>query len=448
MKYDFIVIGAGLSGSYFTDLCSKYSSVLLIDKGDLERKYPHGVVFEKHNNYFFDSEHPLPLENKQIFPKVQYQVNYSGKEHEGIVDGREFGGPVGSFCNLHKLNEFFNIRAEKNGATLLFNTIANEIHINNEDATVICNNNQQYKADVVVIANGSGLTQKNSFDNVFQLQKSLGFEQPDLFYGVFTRFYTDTESLVQNLPTDYRYHYNRKISPCGPLFTTRWETAPEPYFDIGILHNNINEACERLIAVIKRYKNVQNYFQNAKPANFPDCEQIENISLIKRLVSKHNIKKKVKNRALLIGESAGLVTDFFYEGTTGCVCSAKIASDVLKILMDINNPEKYSDKPEFLGRYDIDLNRKFVNTYLKGQHGGETLWIDSGDAGEFIFNTYAKLLSERKDLRKYVYDALVLDDLEKYNFQNDIISGEEMFKALPISLKVLYSPYFLKAKFS
>lgn len=448
MKYDFIVIGAGLSGSYFTDLSSKYSSVLLIDKGNLERKYPHGVVFEKHNNYFFDINNPLPLENKEIFPKVQYQVTYSGKEHEGTVDGKEFGGPVGYFCNLHKLNEFLNIRAEKNGAKLLFNTLATGIHINNEGVIVDCDNNQQYKADVVVFATGSGIFQNDPKENLFQLQTSIGFEKPDLYYGVFTRFYAEAEYLIQNIPTDYRYHYNRKISPCGPLFTTRWESGNEPYFDIGILHNDINEASQRLIAVIKRYKNVEKYFQNAKPTRFPDCEQVENISIIKKVISKHNVKKKVKNRAILIGESAGLVTSFFYEGTTGCVCSAKIASDILHNLIEKNNPEKYSDRPEFLGQYDIELNKKFVNTYYKGQHGGETLWIDSGDAGEIIFNTYAKLLSQRKDLRKYVYDALVLDNLEKYNFQNDITSGEEMFKALPLSLKVLYSPYFLKAKFS
>ncbi|MHA1340780.1 MAG: NAD(P)/FAD-dependent oxidoreductase [Promethearchaeota archaeon] len=464
MKFDVAVLGAGFAGSCICDfLADKFSVVLIDAHKEITRQIPHGVIFAKHNYSAFSKENSLLLDNKEIFPKKHYEVTYSGKEYEGVVDGREFNDNVGMMCNLHKLNEFLNKRAEKKGAELYFSTKIDEVKINTNGIELIYNFNsgqKSIKADLLIIATGSGLYKKEFFSNkysyqdikakTFQIQRSIGFKAPDLYFGVFTRFTGDNTTIQQNIPHDYIYHLNRKISPSGPLFSTRWVE----HFDIGILHNDINKAIDRLIAVIKRYKKIENYFKNVKPYRFERGElapNAENIYIIKKLVSKHWIPQRAKNRTIVIGEAAGLVTGFFFEGTTGCAHSARIAADVISEYFekfDENINKTDTNFANLLQRYDAILEKRLINTYMKSQAGGEVLWLEPGDLGEKIFNIYAKLLHDRSDLRKMVYEALILDDLEKYNFANDRKTGEEIYKALPLSLKIISTPIFLKAAFN
>ncbi|MHA1819327.1 MAG: hypothetical protein ACTSVC_02560, partial [Promethearchaeota archaeon] len=133
------------------------------------------------------------------------------------------------------------------------------------------------------------------------------------------------------------------------------------------------------------------------------------------------------------------------------LASARFASDVLKDLKsqaDLSKDKSilsYKNSINALKKYDQVLRRKLINTYLKSQHGSEILFLNSGDAGEIIFDTYAKLLSKEANLRKYVYDSLILDDLEKYNFSNDKKTGEAIYKSLSFSQKMLYLSHFLRA---
>ena len=165
MKYDFIVVGNGLSGSYFCDLASNYASVLLIEKSDIERKFPNENLFEKHSYYYSDSENPFPLDNKQIFPQDHLQMRYSGKNSEGTIESKEFGESLGSFCDINQFIKFMNKRAEKKGASLHFNTEIKKIAINNDSVEIISKDDEKFKGDVIVIATGSGDSSKIDKNN-------------------------------------------------------------------------------------------------------------------------------------------------------------------------------------------------------------------------------------------------------------------------------------------
>jgi flavin-dependent dehydrogenase len=351
------------------------------------------------------------------------------------------------------LNIFLNKRAESHGVTLAFNTTVENVSIDNDEGVVVrCSNGKKYRSDVVLVATGSGdlsqinTDEKNTHKKTFWIQSSIGFQHPDLFFGATARYEGDPDRIQQNIPHQYYYHYNRKVNPFGPLYTIRWDN----HFDIGILHQSYEIAVNKLVAVIQKYKRIQPYFNNVKPMDFPWASKVDGIPIMKVGISKHPVKKKSKNRALLLGEAAGLVSELFYEGVCGGIVSAKIASDILKPLKENSNAqlgesEKYSDKIEHLGKYDTILDNTLVNTYLKSSHGSETLFLNSGDPGEVIFDCYCDLLSKNKQLRKCVYDAMVLSDLSQYNFDNDRITGEEILKALPLAQKVLFTPIFLKA---
>ena len=437
MKYDFIVIGAGLAGSYFTYLASKFSSVLLVDKVSLQRETPIYNIFEQHNNQFFE-DGDFPLDNEDIFTLDHNEIVYSGKQHQGIVDGREFGTRVGKFCNISLLSQFYAEKAEKNGAELLFNTEVKNVVYSYEGMKVDLDGKEHW-CDVVLLATGS---------QDFKLQQHLGFHIPSQYWGVFTRYTGDSDTIRQNIPNEYIFHYNRKISPDGPLYTTRGKE----HFELGMLHKDKDEAVKKLLAVIARYDFIENYFTDVEPMPLPGAIKFDNgINIFTRRVSKGPLKQMARDRVLLLGECAGLVTPFFYEGTTGCLCSAKIAADLLKTLNDqeiASSTQWFNATNDGIGQYTHLMKNNFINTYLKSQKGSEDLFINSGSAGEDIFNVYADLLSKRSDLRNYVYQALVLDDLSKYKLANDRKSGEAMYAALPMSKKLLYSPHFLRASFN
>jgi hypothetical protein len=55
------------------------------------------------------------------------------------------------------------------------------------------------------------------------------------------------------------------------------------------------------------------------------------------------------------------------------------------------------------------------------------------------------MLLKNKTVRQFVYDVLLIQDLTKYNTDNDRWVGEKLFGNLPIISKATLWPRFLKA---
>ena len=456
MKYDFIVVGAGIAGSYFADIASKYASILVLDKLPFDRINLSSGVFPNHNFIYFDKDNPAPIDNKKIFIEDQYTMVYSCKEHEGVVDGREFGGPIGKLIDLTQFVYFLNKRAEKNGVEIKFNTEVTGITISNDGCTVNCKNNEVYACDVVLLGTGAGNTSavnqkdKNTHKKAFTLQTSLGFAHPDIYFSAITRYIGDHDTIAENMENQYIFHYNRKISKYGPgPYAVRFGN----HFDLGVIAEESHEfAIKKMVSIVKKYPRLQPYFNKVKPIEGPNINTVEGIPIFKTVTSKHCLNKKAIDRVILLGESAGLVTDLFYEGVVGGLASARAASDVLKDIMD-NRKSDSTNINAFnynnLEKYDKVLNTQLLDRYLKSQHGMEILFLNSGDLGQTLFNTFCKLLANKKnkEMRRYVYEVLTTDDFKNYSFDYDKISGERIFKALPLAQKLIASPIFLKAAF-
>ncbi|MHA1755856.1 MAG: FAD-dependent monooxygenase, partial [Promethearchaeota archaeon] len=357
MKYDFIVIGSGIAGSFFADLASNYASVLVIDKMPRPRSEFRGGVFPAHNySYFHEKDAPIPLDDKKIFSSDQYELLYSGREHDGMIDGHEFGGPFGKICELDKLDQFLIERAEKKGTRFIFESEVSSVSVKEDHVSVEINEKHSesalrratYNADVLILATGAQIALskedilKNDPENLvlkaFNLQRSLGFSLPEIYFAAALKYKGSPEVIDENIPFQYRYHYNRKISPYGPLYCVKHKD----YFDIGIIHKTPFNAIDRLIAVVKRYKKVRGFFKNTKPISYNFSIDISSLKLEESKkeefpiviipTTKHAIKETTKDRVIVLGEAAGLVTDLFYEGVVGALASARFASDVLKDL--------------------------------------------------------------------------------------------------------------------
>ncbi len=107
------------------------------------------------------------------------------------------------------------------------------------------NQTYSYSAKVLLLATGSeGL----------DLQKTLGFGVPQVFNVIITTAEGDPPQIQQNIPYDYMYLINPKISPDGPLALTRTPS----FFSIGyILQESPETMAEKFLhifEIIKRLK--------------------------------------------------------------------------------------------------------------------------------------------------------------------------------------------------
>jgi flavin-dependent dehydrogenase len=147
------------------------------------------------------------------------------------------------------------------------------------------------------------------------------------------------------------------------------------------------------------------------------------------------------DRIIVLGEAAGLVTAFFYEGMLCGLVSADVASRVIEPLL--------SDSTDFssteLVNYDQEINRLLLDGYFRNNNACEYLFYGNKNSMKSIWNAYTEMLLENKTVRNFVYDVLMIQDLGKYNTDNDRWVGERLFAQLPLLSKATLWPKFLKA---
>ncbi len=157
-------------------------------------------------------------------------------------------------------------------------------------------------------------------------------------------------------------------------------------------------------------------------------------------ISKHPIKHFSNDRVLVLGEAAGLVTAFFYEGMLPGVASADIAAKTIKPLLEKDSNFSRTE----LTKYDQEVKR-ILFTYFKNGNALEYLIYNEGSYVKSLWRLYTELLSENKLARKYIYEAYINQDLSTHNTSNDRYVGEKWFGKLSTLSKVTLSPKFFKA---
>jgi len=418
--YDVIVIGAGISGAAFSCKASKYAKVLVIESKD-ENKIPKTTnVFPLHNKPFIEE---IDWSDKVIFPSLHKKTNYMGYEEHGIIDSDEFSGPLGNVVYLENLIKKLVDIYKQQGGTILYGEKVKKVSRKSESIEVYTDKGQSYTGKILAIATGS---------YNFELQKSLGFNAPDSFTGVFMHLYGDEDKIKDNNPYDYIYHINSKISKKGPLFINRGVERAEVGF-LGNPYESPEEILSKLDKVQKNYKNIQPFIQGLKRINNP--------TVIK--ISKHPIKQLTQDRILILGEAGGLVTDFFYEGTLCGVCSAHIASQTLESLFE--NDTKFTRNE--LIQYEKELDRILLEKYFKNGNASEYLFYSIKGYTKKVWDTYAKLIRTSPRLRKEIWEAYRTQNLEDYDIKRTRWAGERLYRMLPTLTKVALLPKFVKSFF-
>lgn len=418
--HDVIIIGAGISGSTFASKISKYAKTLLIEAQDYQKEIPLRTnIFPEHNKPFIEDQ--VDWENKSIFPTTHTKSNYMSDEFNGIIDSDEFGIPLGNVSYTENLIRHLLHQFEQQGGVFKSNERISKINRHSEYLELINNKGEIYKTRLLALATGS---------RGFDLQRELGFGIPDSYTGVYLHLFGDEDKINENLRWNYTFIINPQVSRNGPFFFNRGvERISAGY--LGEKNQSQEEILTKLERILKNYKLIQPIVSGLK-------YNLKNAIVGK--ISKHPIKRFSQDRVLILGEAAGLVTAFFYEGLLPGVACAEIAAKTLKPLFEKNS--NFS-KVE-LQKYDKEVKR-ILMTYFRNGNALEHLIYNESSSVKSLWRLYTKLLSENRTCRKNIYEAYINHDLSTHDISKDRYVGEKLFGMLPILSKVTLSPKFIKA---
>jgi len=418
--YEVIIIGAGIAGTTFAAKISKYAKTLLIEAQDYRKEIPIRTnVFPEHNRPFIKEE--IDWDDKNIFPCLHTKTNYMSDEFNGVIDSAEFGIPLGNICYTENIIKELINKLEQQGGTFNSNERISKITKYNDHLELINSKGESYNTKVLALATGS---------RGFDLQRSLGFDTPDHYIGALIHLFGNEDKVNENLEYNYVFHINPKISINGPFYFNRGKERIATGF-LGKKNESKEEILSKLDRILKNYKPIQ---------PFVDGMKYDLSTAVVGEISKHPIKNFSNDRVLVLGEAAGLVTAFFYEGMLPGVASGDIAVKTLKTLFEKDS--RFSRLE--LSKYDQEVKRVLF-TYFKNGNALEYLIYNEGSYVKSLWRLYTELLSENNLARKYIYEAYINQDLSTHNTSNDRYVGEKWFSKLPTLSKVTLSPKFFKA---
>lgn len=417
--FDVVIVGSGVAGATFALKMVNHSKVLMIDEKNLEESIPIRTnIFPEHNRPFIPE---VDWNNKEIFPTPYIRANYLGDKENGIIDASKFGTSLGNICYTDKFIEYMINQIWANGGEIKFGVKVKTVSKTNTHLELNCNNGEIIKTRLLAIATGS---------HDFSLQQSLGFEKPDEYQGICVHLHGDENKINDNLKVQYVFHLNPKISTMGPFFINKGIDRLYVGF-LGKKKESPAEFNNKLDRILQNYKRIQPFIKNLKKGT--DI-RIGNIS-------KHPISTFSNDRTIIIGEAAGLVTSFFYEGIICGLASAHLAAETLIPLL---KNESIFTKNE-LHEYDKEINRVLLKNYFRNGNASEYLFYNDHSYTRNLWNLYCKLIKTDLTSQKYIYDAHVLQDLSKHDLEKDKYVGEKLFGKLPALSKITLSPRFLKA---
>jgi flavin-dependent dehydrogenase len=423
MVYDVIIIGAGVTGATFASKIVKYANTLLIDTHKDLNSLPVRVNLMPEHNKPFMKDININWSDQSLFPHKHQRSNYLGENTDGIIDSKEFGDPLGHVMHTENVIRDMLLNFEKEGGTLKFNERVTKISKSPNQVKVKVNTGNEYSGKLLAFATGT-----HSHD----LIQSLGFKIPDEFMGIYVNLTGDEDLINENLDVEYIYHINVNISDSGPFFINKARERISTGF-LGSFKEKPEEIISKLNNILNNYKRIQPFIKGLKREGDPVIAK----------TSKHPVKDFSQDRVLLLGECAGLITSFFYEGNLPAVASADIATKTIKPLLEKDSNFTSAE----LNPYDQEIKRVLLMKYFKNGVASEYIFYSSGTYMKLLWETYAKLIKTNEKLRRYICEAYRTHDIANYDVSRDRWVGQLVFRKLPPLTALALGPKFLKALF-
>ncbi len=433
--YDFAIIGAGVAGAIaFYNLSKNGSSCIIIDKRNKSIPYLLCKLVCEHDFPFMTD---IPKNNLDVFVRDHWTSIYASRNIEALVNGKEFGAPLGKLADEYHLIQWYLNKGKEYGGKIQWNQLVSEVKILKENAQLTLQTTdksetnveiEKIRAKAIILATGaSGI----------KLQQDLGFKTPTIMNAITATFKCDPALIEQNIPVDYIFRLHSQISLEGML----WLNRAVNYFNIGYVSNETpKEMGIKFLRILQNYKPIQDYFKGLEG----EIETLTVDDFHYRKCTKYPIDSKVSDRVLIIGDAAGLLYPLYLEGVIGAAASAKIASEVL---IELNKNEN-SFRSQDLRKYEQLLSARLLNSYFKMGKISDEMFFHGNEKPPFtIWESYLNAINELPQLRKNIWTAYRCQDLGNYPEENDLWCGEQIYKHLPLSKKVSLMPFFLKFKF-
>ncbi len=419
VKYDIAIIGAGTAGATAAHLASKDFETIVIDAGQNAEYRPSSGVFPDHNNFGFD---PIP---DNIFARDHLSMCYMDHEGKrGTVTGAEFGRKLGKILYLPRYLEYTIGQAQKGSTTFCFQTKATHVQVSDDDVTITCESSgetREIHCDVVLLATGP---------TDFHLHSQLGFQVPRVHKAIQAEFQKD-EAALSEWDCDYTFHVHSKISQTGPF----WVTRRTGEFNVGYIDRQVS--IEKFRNILERHKPIQPLLQGAKPL----VVEGKNTHIFVANIAADATKDLVKNRALVLGDAAGMATPFYYEGVGLARYAALFAVEHLRTLRETKLPPTR----ENLRPYQERVHQSLTSKLYKSSEGSRTVFFENSSM-DTIFSSYVNAINKNKDVREKIVFAYWNNPVN-YKFSNDSDVGRKIYDNLPLGKKITLLPLFLKASF-
>ncbi len=417
--YDVAIIGAGVAGSSFALKIVNHAKTVLIEEQDFDKNIPIRTnIFAEHNRPYLKE---VDWNDKNIFPIPHLRSNYMADTANGVIDSTKFGIPLGNICYTDRLIEFLITQFKDKGGETKFGVKVKRVNRKGDHIELTCDNGEVISTKFLAIATGS---------HDFNLQKSLGFGVPDQYMGICVHLHGEEAQLNENLKWQYVFHLNPKISTNGPFFINKGVERAFVGF-LGKMHDSPSDLKDKLERILQNYKRIQPCIKNLKKGS--------DVTIGK--ISKHPIKEFSGDRMLILGEAAGLVTSFFYEGILCGLVSAQVGADTIIPLLE---KESSFSKHE-LRVYDSEIHRILLKNYFRNGNACEYLFYTDASYVRSLWNHYCELIATDITSQRYIYEAYINQDLANHDINKDRYVGEKLFAKLPALSKITLSPRFLRA---
>ncbi|MHA1730914.1 MAG: NAD(P)/FAD-dependent oxidoreductase [Promethearchaeota archaeon] len=424
MKFDVIVAGCGTTGATAAEILSRRGfDVACLEKNPARWSRPSSGVFPNHN--FVDD---LPEIPEDVFERDHLAMRYVGKDGEARVDAREFGTTLGKTLRWSKLARFLAGQAERSGVRILFEHEVTGATITSDGVIVTAKDlpagtGVELRGEILLVATGG---------EDFRLQSALGFDKPPYVEGIQREFAVDASDFDAIVGAEYNFHLDARVSMNGPF----WVTAYEDGFNCGFIDSG-GVTIGRLDRILAKYEKVRDLLEASTRLDGGNSG-----THVKRIPC-GIVKRMSGRRCILLGECAGLVHPFFYEGIWEGRFSALRAADTITGLRDSNPGREPQYSGEELAKYDAVVHKDLVKKFLKSGRGSRELFFGSS-SGLDLFDAYIRVINKYPDVREKIVEAYNVP-AHKFNLKNDRSIGERIYKSLPLGKKLTMLPRFLRA---
>jgi len=291
-NYDVIIVGAGPSGSIAGyELSKRGAKVLIIEKDKFPRyKTCGGTIQHKTLKY-------IPFDISKVIENTIYGVSFSHKFQNSF--SRKYEKPLMYCISRENFDTYLLNKAKNQGAEVIEGQKVVNVKLL-EDNVLVRTEDQEFNSKYVIGADGAYSIVAKSLNFVQVEQKSLGIE---------------SEIIINENIT-----YNRK-----DYVKIDWGTLPSGYAWLFPKLNNLSVGVGGPIIIGSKLKS---YFK--KFLNYLNISEEQVKSLKAHILPTRTKKIKIYiDRALLVGDAAGLIDAFTGEGISLAIRSGQLAAKVL-----------------------------------------------------------------------------------------------------------------------